>query len=86
MSDPSGPIESKHVAVMNNLARELDERFNGKAGRKDAEVGFALLVFDLNSTEGRMNWISNAEREGMMAALKEFIAKHDGRYQEGGRA
>jgi hypothetical protein len=36
-------------------------------------------VFPLNTGEGRMNYISNANREDMVVALKEFIAASEGR-------
>lgn len=70
MSDP-GPIEEQHRATMNKLARALDELFKPK--------GFALLVFDLGSHDGRMNYISNARRSDMLTALKEFVAANEGR-------
>lgn len=41
--------------------------------------GFALLVFSFGDF-GRMNYISNAERPDMLAALKEFIARAEGRF------
>ncbi|MFM0008308.1 hypothetical protein PQR57_46340 [Paraburkholderia dipogonis] len=41
--------------------------------------GFAIFVFPFNGDRGRMNYISNAEREDMVAALKEFIANSEGR-------
>lgn len=37
-----------------------------------ATHGFCLLVFDFGK-EGRMNYMSNANREQMLVALKEFI-------------
>ncbi|WP_322092844.1 hypothetical protein [Paraburkholderia bannensis] len=40
--------------------------------------GFALLVFDFGPG-GTMNYISNAKREDMLIALREFIASHEGR-------
>ena len=42
--------------------------------------GFALLMFDMNTPRGGfMNYISNAERESMLVAMKEFIANAEGR-------
>jgi hypothetical protein len=40
--------------------------------------GFALLVFDFGP-DGMMNYLSNASREDMLIALREFIATHEGR-------
>ena len=72
MSD--GPIEEKHYAMMNALADVLDDAFTGH--------GFMLMVFDLETHSGRMNYISNANRDDMIAALKEFIAHSEGRIVE----
>lgn len=47
----------------------------------NANYGFALLMFEYGA-EGRMNYISSASRRDMVAALKEFIAKNEGTYQE----
>ena len=35
--------------------------------------GFALLVFELNTNAGSMNYLSNARRPDMIKALKELI-------------
>ena len=63
---------------MNRLAGALDGMFEG--------YGFCLLVFPLADTEGdmngRMNYISNAERRDMLIAMKEFIARNEGRVPE----
>lgn len=40
-------------------------------------LGFALLVFDFGEA-GNLAWISNAQREDMIKALKEFIDKQGG--------
>ena len=54
---------------MNDIGGLLDDVFDGK--------GFALLVFDFGP-DGMMNYISNAERDDMLAAMREFIASHEG--------
>ena len=39
-----------------------------------APQGFALFVFDLNAgPEGRMNYISNADRQDIARALRRFL-------------
>lgn len=68
-----GPIEEKQRAAMNIAARALGEMFKG--------YGFALLVFEFGDS-GRMNYVSNARREDMIAAMKEFIANAEGRMVE----
>jgi len=68
MTDPISPAYRER---MNELAHALDEIL--------APAGFALLVFDVNKPEGvRMSYISNARREDIVAAMKEFIARREG--------
>lgn len=72
---------------MNDLAHELDARLNGGRlpglGQK-RRVGFAMLTFEFGKTEGgRVNYISNAGREDMISAMKEWLARAEGRYHEG---
>lgn len=40
--------------------------------------GFALLIFEFGD-EGNLSWISNADRDDMLATMKDFIARHEGR-------
>lgn len=35
--------------------------------------GFILLAFDLNSSKGHMEYVSNGKREDCLAAMQEFI-------------
>lgn len=66
------PIDPQYRAMMNRVAKALDEGFKPN--------GFCLLVFPLGEKpDGRINYISNANREDMLLALKEFIARHEGR-------
>jgi hypothetical protein len=83
-----GPIEDKHLVEMNDLARFLDERFNGPLRGKHRPYGFVLLVFDYGDAKaGRMNYISNgADRADIVVALKEMVANFEGRVQPAGRA
>lgn len=66
-------IEPHIREAMNKVGRLLSKAFEPH--------GFALLVFNLNSSKGddRMNYISNAKRSDMLVAMKEFIAKCEGR-------
>lgn len=69
-----GPIEAEIRANMNGIAEVLDDALpNG--------YGFALLVFKYGE-QGRMNYISNAQREDMVCALKELVANFEGRGHE----
>ena len=67
------PIEPKYHDTMNEVAKALDQVFKG--------CGWTLLVFDWGD-KGRMNYISNAQRQDMIACMKEFIAKDEGRHHE----
>lgn len=83
----SEPIQSAYRASMNDLARDLDEHFNGPAPApprvRNRNVGFALFVFEFGKVEGgRVNYISNAGREDMIAAVKEWLARAEGRVAE----
>jgi hypothetical protein len=66
-----GPIEEQHRELMNQVAKVLDITFQG--------YGWTLLVFDFHRQDGRMNYISNAQRADMLTAMKGFIAANEGR-------
>jgi hypothetical protein len=66
------PIEQKYRDHMNKVMAALTQLFPG--------TGVALLVFEFGDAK-RINWISNADRTDMIAAMKEFIARNEGTYQ-----
>ena len=71
-SNPMRPfVESDLHASMNRVANILADVFEGR--------GFALLVFPLNDHGGFMNYISNAKRDDMLTAMREFIATSENR-------
>jgi len=77
------PIQEAYRKKMNELARVLDEYFNGLKKGGERTVGFALLVFDFGCPKGaRTNYISNAERSEMLESMKEFIARAEGRIRD----
>lgn len=79
----AGPIQSEYREQMKRLARIIDEHFNGDAKGHDRKVGFALLVFPFGEgTRDRINYLSNAERADMITAMKELIARFEGRHPE----
>jgi hypothetical protein len=81
------PIEPKHIEEMQDVARTLDFRFNGLARGKDRKVGFVLLVFPYNGSDGRCNYISNgADRRDVVTLLKEQIARFEGQPEMKGTA
>lgn len=60
-------IQLDQINKMRELAGLLDNYFK--------PMGFALLVFPRDTTDGRMNYISNAVRGDMLEAMQEFIDK-----------
>lgn len=79
------PISPKYRGTMNTLARGLDKALNGKARPK--KVGFVLLTFEfgIEDGSGRVNYISNADRRDMIVAMKEWLARQEGRLVESRR-
>ncbi len=75
------PIEEKHRAVMNEIGDLISGAINPDGIKCN---GFALLVFPFGqpNDEHRCNYISNANREDMLATMKEFIARSEGRFVE----
>ncbi len=74
------PIQPDAHGPMNRLARQIDKGLNGKARGKDRRWGFVLLVAEFNKIEGgRVNYISNGDRADMIAMLKEYLARVEGR-------
>jgi hypothetical protein len=72
------PVEPKYREQMNSIARSLDEAFNG--AERPKRVGFSLFIFEFNKIEGgRVNYISNAPREDMLVAVREWLARAEGR-------
>lgn len=67
-------IQLDQIAKMRELASLLDNYFK--------PMGFALLVFPLGNKEndGRMNYISSAQRPDMIEAMQEFIDKQKAAY------
>lgn len=82
-----GPIQDEYPAEMHDLARFIDEIFNGPAPRPTSKTGFVLLVFPFGTTEGRANFISNgARRKDIVTLFKEMIARFEGQPELSGNA
>ena len=73
------PIEAEFRELMNRLAEMLDNFFN--ADPKFPKVGFTLLTFNFGDN-AKVNYISNADRADMLATMKAFIARAEGRYPD----
>lgn len=76
-------IEPLLVKLMNDIGHIIGGALKETVKETGEEYGFALLMFGLKGDESsRMNYIANVNREDMLAALKEFIARNEGRYEE----
>ena len=75
------PIQDQYHKVMNDIGRILEGAINPNGEKVN---GFALLMFPFGQPDNphRCNYISNANREDMLATMKEFIARAEGRYVE----
>lgn len=72
------PIAPRYKALMNTLAKILDEAFNGSAKGNKRSAGFVLLVWPWHEKDGRCNYISNgADRRGMIPFLRETAARFE---------
>ena len=77
-------IQPELVEQMNMIGRAIDISFNGNANTIDKKVAFALFIFPFGqpNNEHRSNYISNAQRQDIIATLKEFIARMEGTFVE----
>ncbi len=64
-------MSPKHRRSGERLAKTID------AALPDG-CGFALLIVDYGD-KGNLSWISNIERDDMIATMKDFIAASEGR-------
>ena len=63
------------------MAKGLDLAFNGD--ERPRTTGFALFWFEFGQTEnGRVNYVSNASRADMLVAVREWLARAEGRVIE----
>ena len=83
INDPDfKPIPPEFHKLMNELAKELDDRFNPPPlpglGERKRTVGFFLTTFNFNE-HGRFNYISNAEKLDVKQMLKDIAARIEAR-------
>lgn len=72
--------DSKTTEFLQNAAKGLDMSLNGSTKAADRKNGFVLLVFPFDKPEGaRTNYVSNADRADIVTALKEIVARFEGR-------
>jgi len=65
---------------MNDIGNIIGRVIQEQVNKGDEKYGFALFMFDFKP--GRISYISNADRQDMLAAIKEFIAKSEGRFDD----
>jgi hypothetical protein len=78
-------IDAKYRGKMNAVASVLDDFFNPDGSGR---VVFTLLIAESGKIQGgRVNFISNGEREDIVSMLREFLGRVEGRVSpEAGRA
>ncbi|OHV85921.1 hypothetical protein [Ensifer sp. LCM 4579] len=73
------------VEVMKTIAQALDETLNGQ--QRPKKNCFVVLIFPFDGEAGnRINYVSNADRSDIVAALKEITARFEGQSLQSGRA
>lgn len=60
---------------MEASARDLGRTLGEAVKQKGERIGFALMLFSFDGPE--FTWISNAQRDDMIKALRGFIAKYE---------
>lgn len=63
--------DAKVEKLLNNLGQTLRSVM-------PPGLGFSLLIFPFNRTDGGMFYTSNAQRQDICNAMREFIAKFEG--------
>lgn len=77
------PIPPEYREFLNDLAHELDERFNPTPpgvlpAHRKKKIGFFLAMFEFNA-HGRFNYISNADKLDVKTMLKDIAARIEAR-------
>lgn len=73
-------VDPATTKLMQALAAGIDKILNGDGPKN---TGFTLLIFPFGEPEGkRTNYVSNADRADMVAALAEVTARFQGRFIE----
>lgn len=86
------PIQEEYRAWLKAVAQTIDELLNGdpKTRVGEKQHGFIVMMFPFDELgsegKGRVNYISNANREDVLVMLKEQIAHFEGRHLPDGKA
>lgn len=68
------PIEARHREVMTAVAHYIDSSINPPGQKQN---GFVLLVFPFRDSDGRCNYMSNADRDDVVRLLREQLARFE---------
>jgi len=83
INDPEMTPQERELAsaAMQNMARVIDYTLNGKDTPKDQKhYGFALLVYPFGEIDrSHINYVGTGERGDVLTALKELVARWEGR-------
>jgi hypothetical protein len=73
-------MDDQTTDFLQRTAKVLDQLLNGEQRGQDRHNGFVLLVFPFDGPKGaRVNYVSNADRADVLVALKEVVARFEGR-------
>lgn len=75
-------LYNKTKEVLHGIAFAVDKLLNRDLDPR--KTGFVLLAFDFGEapTSNRINYVSNTNRDDAICAMKEFIARAEGRHIE----
>jgi hypothetical protein len=77
-----GPVEEAYRQKMQAVGQALDDTFNPN-NAMPKQTGFVLLVFPFGDAQsGRINYLSNGVRQDVVTAMKELLARFEGRHPE----
>lgn len=68
------PVDMSKLVHMEKINREVGYLIGRVIEESGSKFGFALFMFSFGDG-AEMTWISNANRNEMITAMKEFIAK-----------
>lgn len=78
MNDSEQQTHDDYQDQLKAIGAAIDGVLN--QGMAPKEIGFALLMFRFGENPGgSLNYVSNAQRADMLCALKEMVARFEGR-------
>lgn len=75
-------MSQDHKDLYNAIAGGLDDILNGPV--RPRRLAFVVLVAEIGKIDnGKVNYVSNANKQDILAMMKEYIARAEGRHVEG---